>query len=381
MSSLGIPRVYSPQLPIDQKYFAGRISLLNQVDSIVKSTEKGKAEHIAICGVHGIGKTSITYKIQQLVPNTCFMAYYAATKEVGSQEFVQDLIQKMNFQYQQNQTTYQKLLSKAKDFPGTVKSFSVLQIGLEVKEGKKSPQIAFMECMANFVRRGFKGIVIIIDEADLLSDDALALIRNSVQELQTPIYKSPTSVIISGSENLLGRLTGKYSPIARLFSGHTLELGPLTEEETFDALSLPAKDSKLRWMNDAVIQVYQWSRGFPFIVQLFGQFSVEHCNGKLVKLADVKKAYLDVIREVGIWYTANWKNDPAKAEIQILLALGDLSSRAKYTAISKKMGEKDIGTALKRLVQKGCLNKDEITGEYYLLHPLVLDFLKVNYLK
>ncbi len=375
-------RIYFPQIPVDPKYFAGRDTILNEIDDIVESTTQGKPEHMALCGIRGIGKTSLTYKIRDKVPTECFMAYYAPSNEMDAKEFVEDLIQKMDLQYHQNLGNYKKFLSKTKGLAGTIESFSVLQVGLSLQKGEKTPQVAFMECMSNFIKRGFKGIVIIIDEADLLSDQVLAVIRNSVQELQSPTYKCSVSIVVSGSENLLNRLTGKHSPISRLFSTHTHELGPLTKDEAFEALSLPAKVSKINWSDDAKNQVYEWSKGFPYILQIFGKYSISYCDGKTVKITNVKKAYLDVIREVGIWYESGWKDDPSEGEIEVLLAIGDLSSRAKYTEISKKMGGQNVGTILKRLVEKkGCLAKDEKTGEYYLPHPLVADYLRVNYRK
>ncbi len=382
MKKKGKVRIYYPQIPVDPKYFAGRNSILNEVDDVVESTLQGKPDHMALCGIRGIGKTSLTFKIRDRVPEECFMAYYASPNEMDAKEFVEDLIQKMDLQYHKNLGRYNKFLSKVKALPEKIESFSVLQVGMSLHNGEKTSQVAFMECMSKFINRGFKGIVIIIDEADLLSDQVLAMIRNSVQELQSPTYKCSVSVIISGSQNLLNRLTGKHSPISRLFSTHTHELGPLTKDESFEALSLPAKDSKIKWNDDAKKQVFELSIGFPYILQLFGQYSVSYCDGKTVKISDVKKAYLDVIREVGIWYESGWKDDPSEGEIPVLLAIGDLSSRAKYTEISKKMGGQNVGTILKRLVEKkGCLAKDEKTGEYYLLHPLVADYLRVNYRK
>jgi hypothetical protein len=374
-------RIYYPQLPVDPKYFAGRINILDDIDRIVHSTRNGKPEHMAICGVRGIGKTSLNFKIREKVPNSCFMAYYAVSKEMSASEFVEDLIQKMNMQYQEGLGGYKKFLEKAKSISGNVESFSVLEFGLSLRKGEKTPQIAFMGCMSKFIKRGFEGIVVLIDEADLLSDEVLAMVRNCVQELQSPTYNCSVSIFISGSENLLYRLTGKHSPISRLFSTHTHELQPLTENETFEALSLPARDNKIVWKDDARDMVYQLSKGFPYVVQLFGQYAIGYCNGKQVTVDDVKKSHLDVLREIGVWYRASWNSDPSESEIQVLLAIGELSTRAKYTDISKKMGGKQVGSLLKRLVEKRCLEKDGKNGMYYLPHPLVSDYLRVNYRK
>ncbi|GKS66718.1 hypothetical protein YTPLAS73_02650 [Nitrosarchaeum sp.] len=109
-------------------------------------------------------------------------------------------------------------------------------------------------------------------------------------------------MIVSGRENLLKRLTGKLSPISRFFSTHSYELKSLTEEEVSDALTLPVKDKKIKWEKDAIEHVYNLSNGYPFIVQIFGQYSVLNSNEKIVTKENVEKSYSDVIGEVGLWY-------------------------------------------------------------------------------
>lgn len=374
-------RLYYPQIPVDPDHFAGRKEILNEVQKTIKSTEEGRSENFAISGIRGIGKTSLVFKLKELVPDTCFLAYYVPSKEVNTQEFVDTLLQKMDLQYQKGLGKYKRLLEKAKQFPGKVESFSVEGVGVSLREGKKTPEIAFMEAISKFIQRGFKAVILQIDEADLLTDEVLAMIRNCVQELQSPSYACPVSIIVSGRENLLKRLTGKLSPISRFFSTHSYELKSLTKEEVAEALTLPAKSKKIKWNDYAIELVYDLSKGYPFIVQIFGHYSVISSNGKEITKENVEQVISDVIAEVGVWYEASWSKDPSPQEIKVLLTLGILNGRSTFTNISKKFGGKGVGELLKRLVEKGCLEKDESNNEYYLPHPLVIDYLKIKYAK
>lgn len=368
-------------MPVDSKYFAGRENVIKEITNSIKSTVLGRPENIAISGIRGIGKTSLVFKLKDLVPDTCFLAYYAPSKETGSKEFVETLLQKMDLQYKRGLGKYQKFLEGVKSIPDRVESFSVSEIGVSLRNNEKTPDIAFTEAMLKYTQRGFKGIVLQIDEADLLSDEVLAMIRNCVQELQSPSYECSISIIVSGREDLLKRLTGKLSPISRFFSTHSYELQSLKKEEVFDALSLPVKSKGIKWDKDAMEIVYSISKGYPFIVQLFGQYSLSYCNGKKITKDNVTSAQADVLGVIGSWYEAGWNSDPSPQEIKVLLAVSSLKGRASFTAVNKIMKGKGTGELLSRLVKKGCLEKDDIANEYYLPHPMVIDYLKVRFPK
>ena len=370
---------YYPQRPVEPKHFAGRQKIIDEVKKTIKSAEKGSPENSAISGIRGIGKTSLVFKLRELVPNSCFLAYFVPSKEIGTKEFVESLLQKMDLQYMKGLGNYKKILEKVKGFPGKVESFSVSEIAISLRKEEKAPEIAFMEAISQYIRRGFNAIILQIDEADLLTNEVLAMLRNCIQELQSPSYGCSVAVLVSGRENLLKRLTGRLSPISRFFSTHSYELQSLDKQEVFDALSLPAKDKGIKWSDDAKEFVFSMSRGYPFIVQLFGKYALSYCNSKVVTRDDAISANSDVLSEIGIWYEAGWNNDPSPKEIKILLAICSLKGRATFTKIKEKTQLKDTGELLKRLKNKGCLEKDESSNEYYLPHPMVIDYLKIRF--
>jgi len=371
--------VYYPQRPVDPKHFAGREKIIGEVKKTIKSAEQGSPENSAISGIRGIGKTSLVFKLRELVPNTCFLAYFVPSKEIGTKEFVVSLLQKMDLQYMTGLGKYKKLLEKVKSFPGKVESFSVSEIAISLRNQEKTPEIAFMQAISQYIKRGFKAIILQIDEADLLTNEVLAMLRNCIQELQSPTYNCYVAVLVSGRENLLKRLTGKLSPISRFFSTHSYELQSLDKQEVSDALSLPVKDRGIKWKDDAKEFVFSMSRGYPFIVQLFGKYALEYCNGRVVTRDDVISANSDVLSEVGNWYESGWNNDPSPKEIQVLLAVCSLKGRVSFTQVKTKTQLNDAGELLKRLKNKGCLEKDEGSNEYFLPHPMVIDYLKIRF--
>ena len=368
--------MYYPQIPVEPENFAGRKELLDQVQATVQSIESGRPENVAICGIRGIGKTSLLFKLKEFVPDTCFLSYYAPSKMMNTREFVDALLQKMDLEYQKG---LDKWLAKVKSQPEKIESFSVKEIAISLRERKKTPEIAFMEAMTKFIQRGFRGIILQIDEADFLSNKALAMMCNCVQELRFPSYKCPVSIIVSGRENPVKRLAGQQSPISRFFATNNHELKSLTKDEVVKALMLPVKNKKMKWSKEAIDLVYSLSNGYPFLVQLFGHYLILNADTKSVSKNNVNAAYSKVLGQVGAWYEGSWSKDPSPNEIKVLLALGSFGGRATFTEISCKTKDKGVGEMLKRLVRKGCLEKNEADNEYFLPHSVVADYLKIKY--
>jgi len=152
----------------------------------------------------------------------------------------------------------------------------------------------------------------------------------------------------------------------------------LTLEGTRDALILPAKELRIEWERNAIEFICTASKGYPFIVQLYGKYSVDHSSNSRVDLRDVKDAIADVLNEVGLWYEDGWKEEPGPKELHVLLALAKLGGSGVYSAIKSKVGT-EVATFLRRLIAKGCLLQDEARQRYYFPHSSAGDYLMVKY--
>ena len=369
---------YYPQEPVNPKYFAGRQKVLAEFEKIIAAAVQGRAENAAVYGVRGIGKTSLLVKVLEQVPSSCFTAYYAVSREFGSKEFVDELLQKMELQYKTDLSKYRRFLERVKAVPSRIEEFSLFEISLALRKNEKAPQIALMEGILKFRERGFKAIFIFIDEADLVSNEVLAMVKDVVQEMRGPPYSFPIGIVVAGKDDLLKRLTDKLSPIGRFFSTHRFELEILLHDETKEALVLPAEELKVCWEEDAINFVYAASKGFPFIVQLYGKYALEQSNDAKIDLEDVRRSHTEVVLEVGASYEAGWKEKPSPIEMSVLLTIADAGGSASYSRIKKDM-HKECGVYLKRLVSKRCLLQNEERSVYYFFYPLVGDYLKMRY--
>lgn len=364
--------IYSPQDPVNPEYFAGRNEVLKKLKKIMTDSVLGKAENAEIHGLRGIGKTSLVNKLIGEAPEKCFTLYYAAEEE-DEKSFVDNILQKMDIEYKNNLTKYRKVLERLRNFPEKINELSVAEISIALKRDEKTPKIAFAEGILKLRSRGFSSCYLFIDEADALTDKTLQMIRNVIQEIRN-VQRFPVGVVVSGKQDLLKRLTDKLSPIARFFATVGYELPPLSEVETRDALTLPVKTLSVTWDEEAISFVYEKSRGYPFVVQLYGKFALELVRSAHIKEKDMAAVHASVVKEMGAMYENEWKKEPSETELKVLVRLAKTGTPIKYTNI-KVAGKMVSGVILRRLIEKGCLSQDETRDEYYFAHPLIQEYL------
>lgn len=357
---------YFPQDPVDPKYFVGREELLTSIKNVFASSVNGRAANMAIYGERGMGKTSLLMKIKSMAPEGCFCTYVALSEETNQQAFVEKLLQRANLDYRKNLPLHKKIIEKAKEIPQKIESFSLFDITVSLRKNELAPEIAFLEAIIKLKDMGFKAAYILLDEADLLTTETIALIRNAVQELRAS-YQFPIGVIVAGKQRLTNRLGGKWSPIARFFALAEYELKPLTKEEVYAALTV----SNVSWDKDASLVVYEKSSGYPTVVQLYGAVCYLSSENSNVTKEIASAATREVKRELWTWFQNGWKCMPSDLETQCALVVARNKGKATFNGI-RKIIKKNPGANLKRAVEKRILSQDE-KGIYTLPHRLIAE--------
>ena len=118
---------------------------------------------------------------------------------------------------------------------------------------------------------GKRGIIFAYDEAQLLADHAtkdqfpLSLLLDVFQSIQRKGI--PFMLALTGLPTLLPKLVESRTYSERMF--HVVTLGPLSEEETREAIKVPIREKKARiTFSDASIKIiYDITQGYPYFIQ------------------------------------------------------------------------------------------------------------------
>lgn len=122
-------------------------------------------------------------------------------------------------------------------------------------------------------KRG-RGVLLVIDEAQALSDSALADL-GMISQTVAHAEGRPVSVTLVGTPDLSAHLLQSGSFLERMPRS---ELDLLSREETRLALLEPANARGVTWDEDALWTSAMRSEGYPYFVQLCGYHAWEHAH-------------------------------------------------------------------------------------------------------
>lgn len=356
---------YDPQSPAKPHYFGGRKQILKIFkESIDKAQNEKQSGGILAYGYRGVGKTSLLRKMKDLVcpdnnlaTNNIIAICRRLTKTTSDSDLYQILTEDILEEITQRRTIFQKIQSATSN----IKSAKVLEVELEITDPKpKTPYYQWRNIVKNI--KNADCILVEIDDADYLSIEALGELKTIVEE-ENP---TPVLLIVSGGIEFESKLVDDYSPIARIFSGASFNLGEFTIDETKEVLEKPIENTNTTWDDTGIKAVQKISRGYPYLVQCLG------------KAAYIERGAIDEKRvnsclnsalELGKTWLNNELKNASDIDIASFLKITELTSETIQSAQMNALGISPpyIG----RLVTHGIIEQIS-RGRYKLKKPPII---------
>lgn len=291
---------YDPQSPAKPDYFGGRKQVLKiAIERINKAIEKKQSGGLLVYGYRGVGKTSVLRKILNIatpeennLSNNTLAIYRRLSKTTSDSDLYQIITEDILEEISQRRN----LLGKIKDVGTRIKSAKVFEIGIEIDPNQqKTAYHKWRNIIKNL--NNVDCVIIAIDDADYLATEALGELKTIVEETNP----TPVVLLISGGIEFETKLVDDYSPIARIFSGASFNLGEFELEETKEVLIKPIKNMNTFWAEDATKEVQELSRGYPYLVQCLakasfienGTISKNRVNASLKNALEIGKPWLN----------------------------------------------------------------------------------------
>jgi len=261
-----MPNPYDPQTPARPEYFGGRQHVLKKLkDRVQMAKEHKKSGGILICGHRGVGKTSLINKIISEIkgsednPSDILIISRRLARTTNDQELYSLLNEELIQQIEKRKGFIEKVKNMAKK----VDSINAFSLGIEVSKNnsEKTSYHQWKNYVENLSNVGL--ILIAIDDADWLSMEAIGELKTIVEE----VSKTPVLLTISGFIDFEEKLVDKYSPVARIFSGASFNIGRFNLEETNEVLTKPLVNENTTWEEKAINKVHRITSGYPYLVQ------------------------------------------------------------------------------------------------------------------
>lgn len=205
--------------------------------------------HLAVLGRRGIGKSSLLHMVNRMAQERGFLTAHVSLNA--------DMVRRDDLFFEE--------------------LFAALQTPAA---GAPAPSLqhataARLETLARGVReRGGPGIVVLIDEADLLRESATLLqkLRNLFSDLDRCL------LAVAGTEEGFPAVQQTFAPFVRLF--RRIELKPFAspEETRSCVLRLLDPDLHARVDADSLLDLHELTGGVPYAVKLFGHHMYDRCT-------------------------------------------------------------------------------------------------------
>jgi hypothetical protein len=136
-----------------------------------------------------------------------------------------------------------------------------------------------------------------------------------------------------------------------------VSIGALGEASAADALMVPAEALGATWQPDALRRVFDFSRGYPYLVQTGGKYTWDYATTSPITAEDADAGLVQARREVDAGlYRARWQR-ATPLQRTIMAAMADLGSDdpVLMSTVAEALGRdrNELSVPREQLIKKG----------------------------
>ena len=234
------------------------------------------------------------------------------------------------------------------------------------------------------VEKGYRGLVLLLDEAQVVRDDnnstgehPLSMLIASISTLQR--NDVPIGLVVCGLPTLTSNLLRARSYTERMFRGE--EVGSLEEDEAKEAFIEPLKETGFTSNKDLANEVIKEVEGYPYFIQLWGaelwDAAMSGGTTKFTKelLGAIRK---DIYKRLDLDFYEPRVQTLRPAEQDVLLATVHCKYPPLFASELKDASDKkskNLNVLLGRLVEAGVIYRLR-KGQYQYTAPKFRQYLE-----
>lgn len=288
---------YTPGAGAMPRYLAGRESMLEEADKILEAVAMGYPQKPVIYyGLRGVGKTvllnaieekaeelDILYAHIEIAEKRSFIVQIAnASKKIIHRmsviESVKDLGHKALGILQAFQVTYNP---EEQTFTA-----GIAEPSMYVSSGVLSDDLTEMfVAMGRMAAKAKRAICFFVDEIQYMKPNEMEALINALHRVNQ--LRLPITIYGAGLPKILKILGEVKSYSERLFQ--YIEVAELSDHAATDAIVKPATELGVQYEEEAVEEIKEWSKGYPFFIQKLCNTIWEETGSEIIKKSDVER--------------------------------------------------------------------------------------------
>lgn len=356
---------YRPVAGLMPMYIAGRDEDIKSVEEMFNALSMNiPTPSIVFSGLRGVGKTVLINKLQSIAEEKDIFCRHIEVEERNdfisqiatcSQAFLRKVSTKEKFKH-----LIQKPLDAIKSL---VVSFDVedstFSLSLQERELYKSNSLtqSLTEVFVSIGETAYRTetpICFFVDEIQYMKQKELGSLIAALHRTNQLGY--PIMIVGAGLPKIYKMLSEEKSYSERLFVYK--EIGSLTYEQSFKAIEEPVKKFGVSYTKEAINDIINITKGYPFFIQQFCQIVYNNVNDKIIQKMDVEKnvdEFFEVLDIVFFRVRYERCSDGEKKFIFAMAKCGELP--CTISNIGKQLNKKvrTISPTRAQLINKGII--------------------------
>lgn len=358
---------YTPNAGARPPALVGRDAELEAFDVLLDRLRRGHTEQsMLITGLRGVGKTVLLTSFEERARErdwTTVEAEITKNTEFGAR--MAHLVRRALLQLAPKarwKDRAARAASVLKSFQITVAPDGSLSAGLDVDAAEglaDSGQLAddltdLLVALGEAAREHDSGVVFLLDEVQFL---ALVELEALISALHKTVQRQLPITLVGAGLPQLPRLAGEAKSYAeRLFKFP--RIGELSGSQARKALSEPAARLGVAYESDALAAVVDYTEGYPYFLQEYGNILWNQADGSPITLADVTDSQPAVEEKLDGSFFRVRAERTTELELRYLRAMAELGpdpQQAKDVAALLGRTSEQMGPTRSRLIEKGLL--------------------------
>lgn len=356
---------YRPGEGLMPTYLAGREEDIQNVEQMFDALKMNiPTQSIIFSGLRGVGKTVLINRLQKIAESKGIFCKHIEVETRNdfisqiascSQSFLREVSTKEKFR-NLIKKSLDSIKSLVVSFDPNDKTFSLSVQDRELYQSNNLTQ-SLTDVFTSIGETAYESetpICFFIDEIQYMKNEELGSLIAALHRTNQLGY--PVMVVGAGLPKIYKMLSDEKTYSERLFLYK--EIGSLTDEQSKKAIEEPAKKFDATYTEDAVKEIVEITKGYPFFIQQLCQIVYQKAEGKLIEIADVKSMIGDFFESLDNgFFKVRYERcaDSDKKFIFAMVKCGELPCTISNVAKNLHKHVTSISTTRAQLISKGII--------------------------
>jgi len=358
--------------------FAGRWKHIVDLKKILNQTKHGNAQHFALIGERGIGKSSLLMLFQSLATGGVKLdtdedpdfSFLVVNMDLEPNTSYVEIVRRAGASLKRAADELQPKKAKAKKVLSFLSKWEVLGVKFDQTQGNVTPQELLDQLIDSVtetlavLREDVEGIVFLIDEAD--KPPATSHLGEFCKLFTERLTKRNCHQVcfgLAGLPGLITKLRDSHESSPRIFDVMTLE--PLLGEDAAHVVKRGMDEANKKNTAQTKITpaatelIVDQAEGYPHFIQQFAFCAFEANSDDTIDFEDVQRGMPDAIQQLGNSYFNDLYFDRIASEdyravLRTMAEHGD-AWMTKETLRASSVSETQLKNAIATLKQRNII--------------------------